>query len=92
MFRHVKTILVLTLAAFLTAGCARHKSGSTASEPTTQTIAPAAAQPAPDGTDTMTQTVEVDDSRSESDGMTTATPPASNTAAKPKAAAKKKRK
>jgi hypothetical protein len=91
VFRHVKAILVLTLAAFLTAGCARHKSGAAASGPTTQTIAPAAAKPAPEGTDTMTQTVEVDDSRSESDGMTTAsTPPPA--AAKPKAAAKKRRK
>ena len=86
----MKTILVLTLAALLTAGCARHKSGSTASEPTTQTIAPAAAQPAPDGTDTMTQTVEVDDSRSESDGMTTANTAPSTKAAPKKAPSKKK--
>ena len=86
MFRLVKPLLPLLLAALVCAGCARHKSGA-ASAPTTQTIAPADAQPAPNGTDSMTQTVEVDDSRSESDGMTTATAPAKKAPAK---AAKKK--
>jgi len=91
VFRHVKPILILMLAAFLSASCARHKNGADASQPTTQTISPAAAQPAPDGTDTMTQTVEVEDSRSESDGMTaTAAALAPTTTAKPKAPAKKK--
>ncbi len=87
MFRHVKTILFLALAALLSASCNRHK--TTASQPTTQTIAPAEGQPAPNGSDTMTQTVEVDDSRSESDGMTTtASAPAAKTTTK--APAKKK--
>ena len=88
MFRPVKPLLPLLLAALVCAGCARHKSGA-ASQPTTQTIAPADAQPAPNGTDPMTQTVEVDDSRSESDGMTTATTTASKKAPA-KAPAKKK--
>jgi uncharacterized protein YcfL len=88
VFRHVKTILFLALAALLSVSCNRHKTGATASQPTTQTIAPAEGQPAPNGSDTMTQTVEVDDSRSESDGMTgTASTPAKKTT---KAPAKKK--
>ena len=72
VFRHgtgVKRILLLLiLAALLPAGCTRHKSGGPGAQ-TTQTIAPAAAQPAATGTDAMTQTVEVDESRSEADGM-----------------------
>jgi hypothetical protein len=84
VFRLVKPLLPLLLAALICAACARHKSGA-APQPTTQTIAPADAQPAPNGTDPMTQTVEVDDSRSESDGMTTAV---ATTAAKGKAPAK----
>jgi hypothetical protein len=85
VFRLVKPLLPLLLAALVCAGCARHKSGGAGSQPTTQTIAPADAQPAPNGTDPMTQTVEVDDSRSESDGMTTAT---TTTPARGKAPAK----
>jgi len=81
------------LAALLAAGCTRHKSGG-GSSPTTQTIPPAAAMPAPTGTDAMTQTVEVDDSRSESDGMaSTATTTAKTVVKKPpvkKLPAKKK--
>ena len=71
----MKPILVVMLAALLGASCSRHKGGAPP-QPTTQTIAPAAAKPAPDGSDTMTQTVEVDDSRSESDGMTASAIPA----------------
>jgi hypothetical protein len=90
VFRLVKPLLPLLLAAIVCAGCARHKSNA-ASQPTTQTIAPADAQPAPNGTDPMTQTVEVDDSRSESDGMTTApSAPAQATKKAPAKAAKKK--
>jgi len=65
-----KTILALI---FIAIACGRHKAGPGA-EPTTQTIAPAEAKPTPDtsGTDAMTQTVLVDDSRSESDGMASA--------------------
>ena len=92
MFRLVKTILVLTLAAFAAAGCNRAKSGPAGSQQTTQTIAPVDGQPAPNGSDTMTQTVDVDDSRSEADGMTTtASAPATKSAKGPaKAPAKKK--
>ncbi len=79
------------LAALVPAGCSRHKTGATGSQPTTQTIAPAPAMPAPTGTDAMTQTVEVDDSRSESDGMaSTATTTITKAGAVKKTPAKKK--
>ncbi len=72
MFRHErrvkKAILLLTLTS-LVAGCERRTvGGPNTPQPTTQTIAPAAAQPAPTGTDAMTQTVELEDSRSEEEG------------------------
>ena len=66
-----KTVLlsiVMTTACVVVAGCHREQKTNV---PVTQTIAPVAAQPAPTGTDAMTQTVEVEDSRSEEDGGTT---------------------
>ena len=87
----MKTIVLLTLVALSMAACSRHKSGASASQATTQTIAPASPPSGPDtsGTDAMTQTVLVDDSRSESVGMASAS---TTTAKKPatKAPAKKK--
>jgi len=91
----MKTVLLLTFVALLPVACARHKGGPGASQATTQTIAPATPQPAgpyTSGTDAMTQTVLVDDSRSESDGMASAS---TTTAAKKtpaKASTKKKAK
>jgi cell division septation protein DedD len=82
----VKTLASLSLAlTFLLMGCPRH-GGGTKNDPgaQTQTIAPAVAQPAPTGTESMTQTVNVDDSRSEEDGGTSTAPKtASKPAAKP---------
>ena len=68
-FRVRKTVILLFFAVAFLAGCNRHKANGTGAE-TTQTIAPATAQPAV-GTDTaMTQTVEIEDSRSDADGGT----------------------
>lgn len=80
----VKKLASLSLAlTFLLLGCPRHGGGTkNDSGAQTQTIAPAVAQPAPTGTDQMTQTVNVDDSRSEEDGGTSTAP---KTAAKPAA-------
>jgi hypothetical protein len=83
----VKKLASLSLAlTVLLLGCPRH-GGSTKNDPSaaqTQTIAPAVAQPAPTGTESMTQTVNVDDSRSEEDGATSTAPKtASKPAAKP---------
>ena len=83
---------VLMLCVILSAAAChrerRHQAGNPAAS--TQTVAPAAAQPAPTGTDAMTQTVNVEDSRTVDDGGTpTAHPTATATPAK-KAPAKKK--
>src|SRR6266550_5667614 len=57
--------------------------------PTTQTIAPVPPQPSPTGTDAMTQTVDVEDGRSEEEGgalvtsTSTAKTPAKGHAPKP---------
>lgn len=82
--------LILSLIAILFVACHRRESRapSAAQPPTTQTIAPADARPAPTGTDAMTQTVEVEDSRSEEDGGATTAPPPKP--APPKPAPKKK--
>ena len=69
-FRVRKTVVPLLFAVAFLAGCNRHRANNTGAE-TTQTIAPATAQPAAVGTDTaMTQTVEIEDSRSDADGGT----------------------
>ena len=87
----MKTVILLTLVALLSVACSRHKSGPGASQATTQTIAPASAPSGPDtsGTDASTQTVLIDDSRSESDGMASA---ATTTAKKTPANAPAKKK
>lgn len=53
----------------LTAGACKGRHNA-ANPATTVTIAPPPPQPAPTGTDAMTQTVDVEDSRSEDDGGT----------------------
>ena len=88
----MKTVILLTLVALLPVACTRHKGGA-ASQETTQTIAPASPQPAPpdtSGTDAMTQTVMVDDSRSEADGMASASTTTATKKPAAKAPAKKK--
>ena len=60
-------LIVMSLSLLLICGACRR--GSKASNTSaTETIAPSAPQPAPTGTDAMTQTVDIEDSRSEDDG------------------------
>ena len=83
-------LLTLALSAF---DCRGRKSSSATGTAQTQTIAPAAAQPAVNGGDAVTQTVDVEDGRSEEDGGVLTNPQsAKTTTAKsaPKPAAKKK--
>ena len=88
------SVLILSVIVILFAACHRRESRATNTpqQPATETIAPADARPAPPGTDAMTQTVDVEDSRSEEDGGGSAStaPPPTKTAPKPKPAAKKK--
>jgi hypothetical protein len=61
--------LIVMTASLLAAGCRGRKSSvTTATTPTTETIAPASGQPAANGGDAVTQTVDVEDGRSEDDG------------------------
>lgn len=75
-------LLVMTFVLFAAAGCRGRKSGVTTTAPTTQTIAPANGQPAANGGDAVTQTVDVEDGRSEDDGGVL-TNPQKTTTAKP---------
>lgn len=63
------SLLTLMMSLLSLSGCRWGKSAETSTAPTTQTIAPAAAQPAVNGTDAVTQTVDVEDSRSEGEGV-----------------------
>ena len=89
-------LVMMMMLAFAAAGCRGRKSSSaTGTAQNTQTIAPAAAQPAVNGGDAVTQTVDVEDGRSEEDGGVltnpqTAKTPGATTTAKPKPAPKKK--
>jgi len=56
--------MLLMAFAFAAAACHRGANDAAKTNVQTQTIAPAAAQPAPNGNDAMTQTVDVEDSRS----------------------------
>lgn len=86
-----KVLVIMSLPLALAACRGRAGDAAHGAQPT-QTIAPAAAQPAPNGNDAMTQTVDVEDSRSEAEGgvMTAPAPkaPAVKKAAPP---AKKKK-
>jgi hypothetical protein len=79
-------LMMLTLALFAAACRGRKSSSATGTAQTTQTIAPAAAQPAVNGGDAVTQTVDVEDGRSEEDGGVLTNP---QTAKKPGTPAKK---
>jgi hypothetical protein len=64
----MRLVLMTLLIALTLASCHGRKETTGTETVTTQTIAPAAGKPAPTGTDAMTQTVDIEDSRSEEDG------------------------
>jgi hypothetical protein len=87
------SLLIVMTMIFSAAGCRGRKSSSATTTATTQTIAPAAGQPAANGGDAVTQTVDVEDGRSEDDGGVLTNPQAAKTAtAKPAKPAGKKKK
>lgn len=65
----MRSLFVLTLLIVALSACRQEKAVQTTTG-TTQTIAPAAAPAAPNGSDALTQTVDVEDSRSEAEGGT----------------------
>jgi len=87
----LKPLLLIAMAALALAAC-RGRARDPAKVPTaaTQTIPPASAKPAPNGSDAMTQTVEVEDSRSVDEGGALADKPGAKLPATPPAKAKKK--
>jgi hypothetical protein len=72
--KRLNTPLIILLTATLALpACGKRESAAAGGE-STETIAPASPQPAPTGTDAMTQTVDVEHGRSEAEGggLTTA--------------------
>jgi hypothetical protein len=64
----LRSIVVLFCIAAAALACGKRTQNQPASRVKTETVAPAVAQPAANGTDAMTQTVDVGDGRSEADG------------------------
>jgi hypothetical protein len=62
----IRLILLLVAVALVMGGCRDRGAGLDGE--VTETIAPAAPQPAPMGADAMTQTIDVEDSRSDAEG------------------------
>ncbi len=73
MKRSIASIVVVTAVLTLALpGCKGREQQGAGGEPT-ETIAPATPQPAPTGTEAMTQTVDVEAGRSEAEGGTLTT-------------------
>ncbi len=70
MKRAIKpSVLIVLMFVLSVTGCRWGRPAAVSSTaPTTQTIAPAAAQPAVNGADAVTQTVDVEDGRSVDEG------------------------
>jgi predicted small secreted protein len=62
----IRLIILLVAVALVLGGC--RDRGVGADGEVTETIAPAAPQPAPMGADALTQTIDVEDSRSDAEG------------------------
>lgn len=67
MRRTALQLFVIVVAMFAVAGCKRHQ-GAAQGSVQTETMAPVKGDSAPTGTDALTQTVDVEDSRSEAEG------------------------
>lgn len=79
----LRLAVVLLGVALAVGGCKKIRERSSGSSGATETIAPANPQPDQTGTDAMTQTVDIEDSRSEAEGAAlnnTATATTSTTA------------
>ncbi len=86
------SLLILMPLALLAPGCRGKSSSATTTAPTTQTIAPAAAQPSTNGGDAVTQTVDIEDGRSDDGGVLTNPQKAKTPAKAPAKAPVKKKK
>ena len=71
--RSILLLTLLALAVVLASGCSREETVTTGTE-ATATFAPPEPQPGELGTDALTQTVELEDGRSENEGGHITTP------------------
>ena len=76
-------MMMMVSCVLAAAACGGRGTKSSTPAAVTQTVAPAAAQPAPTGTDAMTQTVDIGDGRSEADGGVATDTAKGNSAVKP---------
>lgn len=67
MRRNALQWFLIVMAMLMVAGCKRHE-GSAPGAAQTETMAPVRGDTAPTGTDALTQTVDIEDSRSEAEG------------------------
>lgn len=70
----IRKLLLITSLPLVLVAC-RGREGAAQGAQTTQTIAPAAAKPAPEDNEALTQTVDIEDGRSEAEGGVLASPP-----------------
>lgn len=85
----IRKLLLITGLPLVLLAC-RGREGAAQGAQTTQTIAPAAAKPAPEDNEALTQTVDIEDSRSEAEGGVLASPPPAKKAPAPPPVKKKK--
>ena len=71
----IRKLLLITSLPLALAACRGKEGAGAQGAQTTQTIAPAAAKPAPNGNEALTQTVDIEDGRSEAEGGVLASPP-----------------
>ena len=87
----IRKLLLITSLPLALVAC-RGREGAAQGAQQTQTIAPAAAKPAPNDSEALTQTVDVEQGRSEAEGgvLSTSPPPAAKKAPTPPVKKKKK--
>lgn len=87
----IRKLLLITSLPLALLACRGREGAAAQGAQTTQTIAPAEAKPAPNDNEALTQTVDVEDNRSEAEGGVLATPqPAAKKAPAPPPVKKKK--
>jgi len=88
----IRKLLLITSLPLALAACRGREGVAGQGTQTTQTIAPAAAKPAPNDNEAMTQTVDIEDSRSEAEGgvLSSSPPPPAKKAPAPPPVKKKK--
>lgn len=71
----IRKLLLITSLPLALAACRGREGAAAQGTQTTQTIAPAAAKPAPNDNEALTQTVDIESGRSEAEGGVLSSPP-----------------